>query len=549
MMQQPENQSKKYDILFADIDTGHTKIPKFQRDFVWSQEKTADLIDSIIKGFPIGTFIFWKTRDEMRHYKNIGNAQLPEIPRGDAASYVLDGQQRITSLYAVRKGISITKEGEEIDYRQIAINLSLDPESTGDKIVTMEPPENAPFITVHKLLNGSIAELFSEYNAPDLIQKIDIYRKRLTGYDFSTIYITDCPIEIACEVFSRINTGGTELKTFEIVVAKTYDPTRNFDLAEEYEKLIDSNGKEKDLEDADYETIPESTVLQSISACLCGQVRTRDILGLNRSDFIDIWSTVKNGVFNTVDYFRTQLRIPVSRLLPYDALLVPFTYFFVKNNGKPPTANQNKSLLQYFWWASLSSRFTSGAEGKIAQDIQRINIILAGETPHYEQNDQIRLTIESLRAKPFSAGDAFSKAILCLLAYQEPKSFDSNRVVKLDNSWLRVATSKNYHHFFPRAYLERLGGFSEEHANSIVNITLVDDYLNKNKIKAKPPSFYMRDFKASNPELTQTMRTHFIDDLDAFGIWDNDYRTFIACRGERMLAEIQKRLGSDLVPA
>jgi uncharacterized protein with ParB-like and HNH nuclease domain len=54
----PENQNKKYDHLFADIDTGYTKIPKFQRDFVWSKVQTSKLIDSIIKGFPIGTFIF-----------------------------------------------------------------------------------------------------------------------------------------------------------------------------------------------------------------------------------------------------------------------------------------------------------------------------------------------------------------------------------------------------------------------------------------------------------------------------------------------------------
>src|SRR3972149_4570269 len=99
-MLQPENQSKKYDALFADIDTGRTKIPMFQRDFVWSKEQTAKLIDSIIKGYAIGTFILWKTREEMRAVRNIGNIELPEIPKGDSAHYVLDGQQRITSLYA-----------------------------------------------------------------------------------------------------------------------------------------------------------------------------------------------------------------------------------------------------------------------------------------------------------------------------------------------------------------------------------------------------------------------------------------------------------------
>ena len=74
-MQLPENQNKKYDHLFTDIDTGYIKIPKFQREFVWNKTQTARLLDSIIKGYPIGTFILWKTRVELRHIKNIGNAK------------------------------------------------------------------------------------------------------------------------------------------------------------------------------------------------------------------------------------------------------------------------------------------------------------------------------------------------------------------------------------------------------------------------------------------------------------------------------------------
>jgi len=110
-MLQPQNVTMKYEPLFVQIDTGKMKIPKFQREFVWTDDQTAKLLDSMIKGFPIGTFIFWKTREQMRHFRNIGNVALPEIPPGDAALYVLDGQQRITSLYAVRKGVRITRDG------------------------------------------------------------------------------------------------------------------------------------------------------------------------------------------------------------------------------------------------------------------------------------------------------------------------------------------------------------------------------------------------------------------------------------------------------
>ena len=542
-MLQPENQTKKYQHLFSDIDSGRIKIPKFQRDFVWDQEQTARLIDSIIKGFPIGTFIFWKTREELRHIKNIGNVDLPDIPRGDSVFYVLDGQQRITSLYAVRKGIRITKEGREVDYKDISINLAYEPDED-EEIVGIEPSEDVSSISVYKLLNGSLMGLIDEYEKNEL-KKIEIYQKRLTGYDFSTIVISDYPIDIACEVFTRINTGGKELTLFEIMVAKTYDQGRDFDLAIEYDWLIDNKGSEKDLEDACFDTIPSSTVLQCISAHLRQQVRRKDILKLNKSEFIDSWETVKDGIFYAVDHIRTQLRIPVSRLLPYNSLIVPFTYFFIRNDGKTPSNLQNKLLTQYFWWASLSNRFSSASEGKIALDLKRMDSILDEQLPSY-RGEEVDLTIEDLRGRWFSTGDAFCKAILCLYAYFEPKSFASNSIVKIDNSWLKVVNSKNYHHFFPRSYLKKMG-FYDWQANSILNITIVDDYLNKRTIGSKPPSEYMRKFAQDNSELADTMKTHLIDDMDTFGIWGADgYETFIECRGQRVLEEINKRIKPDL---
>src|SRR5664279_4741863 len=100
----PENQNKQYEALFLEIDNGQIKLPMFQREFVWDKEQSAKLIDSILKGFPIGTFIFWKTKEELRSYKEVGNHKLPATPKGDYVQYILDGQQRITSLYAIRKG-------------------------------------------------------------------------------------------------------------------------------------------------------------------------------------------------------------------------------------------------------------------------------------------------------------------------------------------------------------------------------------------------------------------------------------------------------------
>ncbi|RMI12774.1 MAG: DUF262 domain-containing protein [Calditrichaeota bacterium] len=542
-MQQPENRSRKYTHLFTEIDTGRIKIPQFQRDFVWDKEQTARLLDSLIKGFPIGTFIFWKTKEKLREVRDIGNVSLPATPPGEFVYYVLDGQQRITSLYAVRKGIRLNKNGKTIDYHDIVIDLDADPDSE-DPVVFTTPPENHTTIAVYELLNAPIDELAKKY--PAFLTKIATYQNRLQGYDFSVVEIADYPIDIACEIFTRINTGGTELTLFEIMVAKTYDLPRGFDLAHEYEWLIDNNGaKEKDLEDAGFETVPPSTVLQCVAMNTGeGRVRRRDILAISRDDFIDTWPVVKEGLFYAVDYVRTRLRIPVSRLLPYHTLLVPLTYFFVQNKGKSPTSRQHKLLTQYFWWASLSSRFSSAVESKLFQDRQRMDAILRGEQPDY-RGEELNITLDDLRWRWFSTGDAFSMAIICLYAWFQPHSFDTDALVKLDNSWLKVANSRNYHHFFPKAWL-RKQGYEDWQANSVLNITLVDDFLNKRKIRARAPGDYMREFADQNPNIAKTMQTHLIDDLDAAGIWENDYERFIEHRGRRVLEELKKRLQPDL---
>ncbi|MBW2309946.1 MAG: DUF262 domain-containing protein [Deltaproteobacteria bacterium] len=547
-MLQPENQNKKYERLFIEIHDGQIKIPNFQRNFVWDKLQTAKLVDSIIKGFPIGTFILWKTREEMRHYKSIGNDELPKTKKGSTSFYILDGQQRITSLYAVRKGLIykfINKNGDkmEIDYKDISIDLSLDPDAD-EEVVLVDPPADKPYISVHELLSGTFTKWMKRYDEEGL-EKIETYQKRLTGYDFSTIVMPDYPLDIACEVFTRINTGGTELTLFEIMVAKTYDEKDRFDLLEKYNDLIHNSNSEKDLESVGYETIPDTTVLQCVSAYLVKQVRRRDILKLNKTKFINSWETVKDGIFYAVDYLRKSLIVPVSGLLPYNAILVPFSYFFIKMKGKRPSTIQNKLLKQYFFWASLSERFSSGAEGKIALDLKKMDRILKEQPPSY-RGEEVKLTEDEIEESWFSAGNSFCKAIICIFASFKPLSFDGEAEVELgNNAWLKRANSKNYHHFFPKSYLKKKG-YEDWEINTISNITLVDDYLNKRTIGSKAPSVYMKQFIKNNKHIEKTMKSHLIDDLDDCGVLENDYEAFKSKRSKKILKEINKRLNPKI---
>ena len=536
-MYQPEPHSFKFTVLLHDIEQGLIKIPQFQRDFVWSKEQSAKLMDSILKGYPIGTFILWKTKERLRSIRNIGGVNLPNTPEGDFIQYVLDGQQRMTSLYASLKGVTIKRETKDEDFSEIYVDL-LASEDEDIVITDICGKEPGSFIKLTELLNGglSLAKKFDEKDH----EKLQEYYNRIATYDFPSILIKNSSIDIATEIFTRINIGGKKLSIFEIMVAKTFDAEMDFDLSEKYEELVEN------LSNVDYETISDATVLQTVSMCFVKECSKKHILKLDKKEFINAWDKVVDAIERAVDYFRGFYRIPVSQLLPYNALIVPFAYYFYNHKDKP-IGRQQEYLQDYFWRASLTERFSSGMETKLVQDIKKIDMILEDKLPQYEQGIDIRPeTI--IQNGWFSAGRSYVKAILCILAYQRPLSFIDNSVVNISNDWLKQANSKNYHHFFPRAYL-RKEGEEEFYINHILNITIVDDFLNKNKIKAKAPAQYMKEFKKDNPMLSDTMKTHLINDLDEFGIWNNDYDKFFQKRAEVISEEINKRIINQRIGA
>ncbi|MBK7646958.1 MAG: DUF262 domain-containing protein [Betaproteobacteria bacterium] len=537
---QPDNHNKKYEALFVEIDTGQIKLPMFQREFVWEKEQSAKLIDSILKGFPIGTFIFWRTKEELRSYKEVGNHKLPETPKGDYVQYILDGQQRITSLYAIRKGIRITKDGKEVDYRDIFINLDHDPVND-EQIVVTEKVAGKHYVSVHDVLSKPLGTFYKTLGHEQADQ-VEAYKNKLTNYDFSTITIKDYPIEVACEVFSRINTGGKALTVFEIMVAKTYDETKGFDLAEKYELLRDGSDEEKEcLTAAKFETLPESIIMQCVAAITLRAVRSKDILKIRRETFIENWDPMKAALFMAIDFIRSELRVPVSQLVPYPALLVPLTYFFHSTGNKKPSNEQVRLLEQFFYWVGLTVRYNSATESKLSEDFNKMDLIVKGVMPNYS-GTEISIAPQAIEETWFSAGNAYCKAILCLLAYQQPKSFDTNGMVILDNSNLKIASSRNYHHFFPKAYLANAA--KDKEANLIANITLIDGYSNKHRIGKKAPSEYVGKFEKSNAELAETLETHLIKDMDTYGIKLNDYDAFVKSRARAIALALNVKLMS-----
>ena len=458
-------------------------------------------------------------------------SMIPDPPEGDYEHFVLDGQQRITSLIAALMGETIPRgDGKKEDFGRIVVDLEAE---DGGPIIMVKNDKAGQHsvIDLKTLYDGNFADLM-KYD-PKYHGKLKEYSNTLKAYNFSVIEVNDAPIHIATEIFTRMNEGGTRLSTFEIMVAKTYDPKSDFDLSEKFRALIE------ELDNVGYETLYDMSILQTISLALEGECKKKIILSLAKERIIDIWDRIMEAIKEAVDYLKDYYRIPVSNMLPYKTLIVPLAYFFFKHEGRP-YGDKQRYLDDFFWRVSLSARYSSGVETKLAQDVKHVDRILDGELPTYDW--PIDTSVDFIhRNGRFSVGRSYIKAILCIYAYNQPKSFDNNSLVNIDNTWLKQANSKNYHHFFPKAYLKKMD-MEDEKINHVLNITIVDDFLNKRSIRDRAPSDYMAEFKEKNPHIASTMKTHLIGDLDKFGVESDKYDTFLTKRSKLLSKEIEKRI-------
>lgn len=461
-MQQPKPSFTTFHALLEDIKRGAIKIPQFQREFVWECARSAKLFDSILKGYPLGTFILWKTKERLRSVRDIGGIELPPAPENDYVFQVLDGQQRITSLFAALEGVTI--QGK--DFSAICVDLDADP--TSDDTIVLPSvsllPANHSHVPFTTLRTASIVDLMSKGYSNDQLKRLEEYQNRLRTYQFPTVEILDAPIEVATEIFTRLNIGGKALTVFEIMVAKTWDDKQNFDLCERVETL------NRELTNVGFGAIGPTVMMQSVAALAVESIRSRDILAMDKQTFIDTWPQAVVALKAAVDFCRSHLDIPVRELLPYTSALIPLAFYF--HLAKiDPAGDIKRQMIDLFFRIGLSERYSSAAETKMAQDLKTVKSIVKGDLIEYDYGVDTSADY-ILRNGYFRTSRAFIKTLLCLLAAEKPRCFKTGGRVILNNALLVRQNSKNYHHFFPKAYLSKRLEITRP-ANHIGNITFV----------------------------------------------------------------------------
>jgi len=150
--------------LLGDMETGKLQVPRFQRDFVWPLTKTRALLDSLYKEFPIGSVFLWGApAGGLPLSRPLADLGIPEPRQGSEVTYILDGQQRLTSLYAVVKGLKLGSR----DYGRVCIDLETatryeenKEEDFEEDIFVYRRPDNKRYVSVQDLVGEAHLDIY-----------------------------------------------------------------------------------------------------------------------------------------------------------------------------------------------------------------------------------------------------------------------------------------------------------------------------------------------------------------------------------------------------
>ena len=205
--------------LIQQIEQGTLRIPRFQRAFIWDRARVRKLFDSMVKEYPIGTLFFWEAPAEYNHFlRNVEALQQPALETQRSYTLILDGQQRLTSIYAVVKGLTVDDE----DFGRLVIDLNVEDAHEQDSF-SFRNPDNVRWVAVSDVLKANPFDIYE--NLPEQKQKRRFQEclNLLQNYPFSVVEVSNMGIRETVEIFERINQQGKRLSRYESYCCIGYD--------------------------------------------------------------------------------------------------------------------------------------------------------------------------------------------------------------------------------------------------------------------------------------------------------------------------------------
>lgn len=217
------------------VTSGEIRIPAFQREWVWTPQQVSFLLDSIYKNFPVGTVFLWKTSTRLESERELGNFTIPDPRKEHPVYYVLDGQQRLTSLFSVfQTDLTSSNNYEWLD---IYFDFDASDDIQESKFVALADVD----VVANKHFPMSVifdsGKFYIEVSKLDQTKRDNILKVQQMFQEYSLPtqeFETDSKESIAI-VFERINRAGTPLNTYQLLTAWSW--SADFDLQDEFSEL------------------------------------------------------------------------------------------------------------------------------------------------------------------------------------------------------------------------------------------------------------------------------------------------------------------------
>jgi len=566
--------------LIEEIDSGEIGLPDIQRPFVWTNAKVRDLFDSMYKGFPVGYLLFWESSSDNKTRK-IGTDDKQQIPR----VLIVDGQQRLTSLYAVLKGKEVVGD----NYKSHRIQIAFRPRDAKFEVANTAICKDPEFISdISLLLSGAVKR---NRFGRDFVEKLRKHREakddelteaqedhihdcidrfyEIPNYPFTVLELSaTLDDEMVSDIFVRINSQGKTLKQADFILTLMsvfWDEGRS-DLEHfcHNARLPSTN----EASPFNYFIKPDPDQLLRISvglgfrrarleyvrSLLRGKdLETKQFSEKRRIEQFEIFKQAQAYTLNLQnwhEFLKTLLRAGYrgeEMITSQMALLYSYIMFLI---GKRDYAVDNFRLrnviARWFFMISLTRRYTGSPETIKESDLGRLrdvkaqsrfvnilNRIINNELTEDFWNITLPNELDTSAARSPSLFAYY--AALNLL--EANVLFSNMKVSELLDPALKAKKKPvERHHLFPKKYLEKIGITNTKEVNQIANFALVE-WLDNIRIKDTPPSEYFSKYtdRFSPSKIEKMCYWHALPE----GFEQMDYPTFLSERRKLMAKVIR----------
>lgn len=475
--------------IIDKITSGEIRIPSFQRGFVWEEDDVAFFMDSLFKGYPIGAVLLWRTKERLLNERNLGHFSLPEPTKDYPVDYVLDGQQRLTSIFSVFQTELTPKDDSNWKDIYYLIGNSKNSQELQFMPLVKEEVDLKKHFPIKTLFDSVEYRRATEILGDEEKAEIDKLQEIFKEITIPVQRMETDDKSIVAIVFERINRAGVPLESFQLLTAWSW--STDFDLQEKLDELsgeLSGCGFDGLAEDQDL-------LMKCFTGYILGNTSPSAMMELSGEEIRDNFAKIKNGLKSAIDFLQKELHLYSLSYIPYPSMMVSLVKFFGtdKVGGQLYSDKQRKQLIKWFWKSCFSRRYSSGVNNAHQTDINAMKKL--------RENEDIDIsTFKCDISESFFTDNQFyinsvnTKTFIALLASRSPRSFISGAKVDLATT-LKLSSSKEFHHIFPDKYLQRMGREKRE-IYQLANFCFLNNADNQ-KIKDKSPAEYV---KYLNPE-------------------------------------------------